>query len=543
MKKFTSLFLLALLCFTAVQAEVQYKGKYVKVDEFKGAGAYIIAAGNKAYGPLSASKTYGYMPIEDLNIKDDAIIANETTDKVRINFKEANGGYSMQDATGRYIALSGNYNSYNVYNEPKESYVWSVTSNDDGTFSIVNVDKNKTIWLSTSYGSWGCYPKWDDDYNYPSLYLYVAGDDQEEEDQITLSSIGDVVKNNTPGKVLVSGTVVATYAKGYLVSDGTGYLLTFLGSASPFAVGDKIIQKGKTTLYAGMLQFDSSVEAEKTGTATVSEPQIEFTGRDMDDMLGTNIVKYGQYTGTLSITSDGYYNVSIPDCQEAIGSISYPASGLINPDWNGSKVTVNGYFIGTSSNKYFNTMVTEITCDDDITPFTVTGDGSKENPYNVESAIYVSQNDNAEAWVKGYIVGFIPSGSIKDATFTTDCDSVSVSNILIADTKDCTDASKCMPVELKSKSQFRADANIHDNPDNLGKEILVCGEFVKYFGAKGIKNVKEYEIEGLDQHVDALLADDSDAIYFDLTGKRIAKPAKGMCIMQKNGKAVKMIIR
>ena len=194
MRKFTSLFLLALLCFTAVQAEVQYKGKYVKVDEFKGAGAYIIAAGNKAYGPLSASKTYGYMPIEDLNIKDDAIIANETTDKVRINFKEANGGYSLQDATGRYIALSGNYNSYNVYNEPKESYVWSVTSNDDGTFSIVNVDKKKTIWLSTNYGTWGCYPSWTDDYNYPSLYQYEAGDDQEEEDQITLSSIGDVVK-------------------------------------------------------------------------------------------------------------------------------------------------------------------------------------------------------------------------------------------------------------------------------------------------------------------------------------------------------------
>ena len=430
------------------------------------------------------------------------------------------------------------YGNLYLKDETEQIYIYGLLTpeGESKKFSTLNVEVNDTLTLKGKYTVYNGTVE-------ISNAIFVSNkkclDDGVE---ITTKTIKEVIAAGA-GRAQVEGTVVATYTKGFLVKDATGIILVYLNAAHEFSKGDVVTVKGNTAPYAGMLQFSAGSEVNKTGTATVSEPQIEFTGRDMDGMLGTSTIKYGQYTGTLSITSDGYYNVSIPDCQEVIGSISYPASNLINPDWNEHDVTVSGYFIGTSSNKYFNTMVTEITCDDDITPFTVTGDGSKEDPYNVESAIYVSQNDNAEAWVKGYIVGFIPSGSIKDATFTTDCDSVSVSNILIADTKDCTDASKCMPVELKSKSQFRADANIHDNPDNLGKEILVCGEFVNYFKVKGIKNVKEYEIEGLDQHVDALLADDSDAIYFDLTGKRIAKPAKGMCIMQKNGKAVKMIIR
>lgn len=218
---------------------------------------------------------------------------------------------------------------------------------------------------------------------------------------IETSKIGDLVAKQFAGHCKVEATLVATYARGFLVSDGTGRILVYTGAASEYAVGDKLTIDGFTSEYAGMIQFGSSAEITKTGSTTVSEPSLEFSERDMDDMLGTKTVQYGQYTGTLSI-SGNYYNVTIPDCQTAVGSISYPNDGLVKAEWDGSEVTVKGYFIGTSSEKYFNTMATSVVCNDDIVDITNTLD----NPYTVEEArslINQGKGLSQKVYVKGIV--------------------------------------------------------------------------------------------------------------------------------------------
>ncbi|MBO4589837.1 MAG: hypothetical protein J5698_02560 [Bacteroidaceae bacterium] len=431
-----------------------------------------------------------------MNIENDAIIASEETDLARVVFASAEGGYTMKDASDRFIYLTGTFNSYNVAKSINEGHIWTVTANGDGTFSIVNVLKNKTVWLSKNYNSWGCYPSKTEDYLYPNLYKYIEGDEGDE-GNLETSKISDLVAKNQAIKAQVEGTVVASYSKGFLVSDGTGRILVFLNATPDYAVGDQVTVKGSLTSYAGMLQFPSESEITKTGTTTVSEPAIEFTERDMDDLLGTKVVQYGQYTGTLAI-SGNYYNVTVPDCQTAVGSISYPNSGLIDASWDGCEVTVKGYFIGTSSEKYFNTMATSVTCENPYNPNFVdpVGSGTKADPYNVSKFHEVSTSDNTKGWVKGIVVGYL-AGTINSPKFgINEGDSVYASNILIADKADCDNVTYCVPVQVSKDTKFYKAVNLAGNPQVLGKEIAIEGEFQKYFGVQGIKNVSAFIIDG-----------------------------------------------
>ena len=120
------------------------------------------------------------------------------------------------------------------------------------------------------------------------------------------STVAEVVAAGAQDKASTSGTVVATYARGFLISDGTGYILTYLGSDSGLAIGDVVTVSGTTSMYGGLLQFASGSTFEKTGTAEVTQPEPEvLDGAALDAYLDAPSIKYVQYTGTLNIS--GYY--------------------------------------------------------------------------------------------------------------------------------------------------------------------------------------------------------------------------------------------
>ena len=171
-----------------------------------------------------------------------------------------------------------------------------------------------------------------------------------------------VVLGKEKGDYTVCGLVVATYARGCLVTDGTGYILYYAGNETEAVVGDVVAIRGAVTDYAGLKQFgNSAILTVLSKENKVTYPTTHsLAGTDMDAMLTAPAVEYVTYTGTLGI-SGYYYNVTIDDASTAIGSIPYPAEGLVDPSLNGQKVTVTGYFIGVSSGKYFNTMATSVT--------------------------------------------------------------------------------------------------------------------------------------------------------------------------------------
>jgi hypothetical protein len=120
------------------------------------------------------------------------------------------------------------------------------------------------------------------------------------------------------------------------------------------------------------------------------------------------------------------------------------------------------------------------------------GAGTQASPYTVAQAIALN-NPGTTAWVSGYIVGNVLDKSYDTASFTA-TDAVAT-NVLIADSADETDTSKCIPVQLPTGS-VRSAINLKDNPDNLHKKVSLNGSLESYFGTAGLKSVTEFELEG-----------------------------------------------
>ena len=101
------------------------------------------------------------------------------------------------------------------------------------------------------------------------------------------------------------------------------------------------------------------------------------------------------------------------------------------------------------------------------------------------------QNVGAEdVWVYGYIVGCFKSST----NMVTEADFPMASNMAISDRRGETDRTNCLSVELKSGSTLREEANLVDNPDNLGRKIFLKGTIVEsYYGINGIKSISDFE--------------------------------------------------
>lgn len=125
----------------------------------------------------------------------------------------------------------------------------------------------------------------------------------------------------------------------------------------------------------------------------------------------------------------------------------------------------------------------------------LTGGGTKEDPYNIETA--QKKQDGSIAWVQGYIVGCvdgegkaIATESKFEAPFTI------ASNILIADTPNETNYKNCILVQLVGGSDVRTALNLKDNAGNLGKVVMIYGSLEKYFGVAGLNSATAAVLDG-----------------------------------------------
>ena len=93
----------------------------------------------------------------------------ETIEYNAFTFTEAEGGYTIQDAAGRYMYIADNANEFSFANEkPETGAVWNVTINEDGTAEVKN--GNKAIYYVKSEGKFGCYEEAGENMEMPKLY-------------------------------------------------------------------------------------------------------------------------------------------------------------------------------------------------------------------------------------------------------------------------------------------------------------------------------------------------------------------------------------
>lgn len=206
-------------------------------------------------------------------------------------------------------------------------------------------------------------PDAEEGYLYAVNYAYSdfepAGGSDTPTDNTT--KISDVVSNTAGGEYTVKGIVCAKYARGFLLTDKTGYILVY--KTSDVNIGDEVSVAGTTSQYAGLMQYSNA--AEVTVTKAGKEPNYKqptptaLTGSDIDAYVNAPYVKYVTYTGKLSI-SGTYYNVAV-DGATVQGSLSYVPEGMVDASLNGQDVIVYGYTIGAPNNKKFvNTMITNV---------------------------------------------------------------------------------------------------------------------------------------------------------------------------------------
>ncbi len=103
--------------------------------------------------------------------------------------------------------------------------------------------------------------------------------------------------------------------------------------------------------------------------------------------------------------------------------------------------------------------------------------------------------DMSEAWVTGYIVGWVNvdisnSNLALAADFTVPAKVAT--NIMIASRPDETDPAYIATVQLPS-GEIRNALNLLDHPENLGSEVTVYGTVgIKYCGQYGVRTVTDY---------------------------------------------------
>ena len=141
---------------------------FEKATEFA-AGDYIIYSQGYLAQTLSETKNYDYLPQFAVTANGNFI---ETNTFYAFTFTEVEGGYTIQDTFGRYVYMTGTYNSFNLSAEmPEAGAVWTVAIDETtGEATITNVAMNKYIQYSSQYKSFGSYASAQNNGHMPSLY-------------------------------------------------------------------------------------------------------------------------------------------------------------------------------------------------------------------------------------------------------------------------------------------------------------------------------------------------------------------------------------
>lgn len=121
-------------------------------------GTYVIVADGKSYTSLTEDKSYGYNVFHEVTVENGTVSGHYKADVLTIT--NVDGGFTIQDAYGRYIFMKDSHNSCNVSAEaPEEGHIWQLLTDKDGNTFIINTLKMKILAFDTGYSSWGAYPE------------------------------------------------------------------------------------------------------------------------------------------------------------------------------------------------------------------------------------------------------------------------------------------------------------------------------------------------------------------------------------------------
>ena len=349
----------------------------------------------------------------------------------------------------------------------------------------------------------------------------TPGPDPEVQEYTKIADMQTAAQSLGTEKVAVKYTftnaiVLGVKSKNIYITDNQRGLLLYGTNSKNLKAGDVISGSisGELQLYNGVTElgnanFDevSVVEVEIVAipvVATIADITNAATRLNYESMLVTiNDVNIVVEEGTVKAIDDSDNEVVLFD------NYSFGLADLKFLDNETYNVTA---IVG----KYRETIQLYPRSKEDIdgqfeepSPYEVEGDGSMGNPYTVADVLHIGNvsADAPQGWVKGYIVGYVNGQSYAtgcifsaDAPEGTDNEgqplTASNTNIVIAGAADVKDPALCVPVQLANKYGMREALSLKDVPENLGKEIWLHGDCIKYFSVPGVKNIDDWSFDG-----------------------------------------------
>lgn len=143
---------------------------YVPAKKIVSGNRYAIVAADSAATYFYEEDTYGYLPTKTATDVNGKYIA--TVKCAGFTLTSVDGGYTIQDELNRYVYHKETYTSFNFAAEkPAEGAIWSVKTDADGNATITC--DGYTVYYSTKYKSYGCYPadKVTEEHVLPKLFM------------------------------------------------------------------------------------------------------------------------------------------------------------------------------------------------------------------------------------------------------------------------------------------------------------------------------------------------------------------------------------
>ena len=109
-----------------------------------------------AIQPVAPGNSYGYLNSQPAVVGDDGT-PTSTAGNV-FTLTAVNGGFTIQDANGRYYYMTGTYDSCNVSDDlPESGSVWTVSQTGDFEYTVTNASNGKIMQYDPEYSSMGAY--------------------------------------------------------------------------------------------------------------------------------------------------------------------------------------------------------------------------------------------------------------------------------------------------------------------------------------------------------------------------------------------------
>lgn len=170
--------------------------------------------------PVPQGSSYGYLNAQSAERDEEGNLTSAASNI--FSFKETEGGFTIQDAYGKYYYMSGSYNSANVSATlPSSGHVWTVEQTDYYEYTITNVATGKWMQYSTEHTSMGIYDSAQDGALMPYLVPTVAPSlIKIEQNEYTLQKVAGVL--DVPAEI--DGNVSVSFEADWLSYVGVKYI-------------------------------------------------------------------------------------------------------------------------------------------------------------------------------------------------------------------------------------------------------------------------------------------------------------------------------